>query len=1367
MYDEYLITYTYNNVESSEEDVNINSNVKAKLTLFSGVEAENNEIIITNDDKAQNILNETSDNLVSINLETVTDNVSKVYFYSNLENDKYEIELNSKTVINISQNDIIESLEVEDVDNQYVDSQGNVTDVNDIYYKGLSISKANFDEMLGADGEIKVLDSNGSEITSIKAGNSQDEEGNIVVDFASNYSKIKLQISKPVGEGNLVITNRKVIGNVSVSKDIISKTEYINSSVKLTANYEYVEGIEPKIVENKINLVNTKTEATLVMNKDSLSTLALNEDVELKVELNNADEASDLYGHSEFEIEFPENIESISIKEDECGLVSEEGLSITSIDVVDKTIKVVLDGKQEGINSSILTKGTNIVLRADIKVNPYTTSKSETIKVRVNNSEATNYENDGESELPLIFSAPTGVVTVNSTYNYNDKGDAVASVKQGKQTDLLDIYSSSKVATMELIVMNNNSNNVSDFSILGRFPFEGVKDIINGDDLETTITPRIVKGIEADLNNNIDFEIYYSSNENAGKDINKAENGWTKDLSLDEAKSFLILPSDENYLMEAYTVLRFTYEYEIPEQLPHNESIFGTFVAYYTNISDVAITREESVADLVGLTTGAGPEVSLSVSTSKKEIRELEELKVTLVAKNIGKDRADDVTVEYEIPSNVTYVDCLNENENVEIIKENNKLTMKAEKLEPNTEVEATVIVKAKPFENKEVEKEIIKTEATITAKDLGTVLTESADDVSVLKAEFEVVESERIGTPDIDVYIEGNELTYTIRVRNITADDLSNVLATKTLPEEFELIKAYAKLQNGEEIEAIYENATRTIRWEIPELAASAVVTLKANVKVAHLDNNLTEKKISTSTIVSANNTEAYESNTITILVGRPALEFSQETTNTNTYVKEGSMINYTFKVKNVGSAKADNVLLKEIIPEGINIKDISYVLDGKQASKNAASKSEAIVKALFINPGSELTVDVKAIAGALNGTQEKTVTNYALVSAEGIAEKETNSITHIIEASERNQIDPTLEKSTSTPKSSSSSSNITKTYKIEGLAWLDKNKDGMRNPGEEVLSGITVQLVNNDNRAILKTTTTDSAGSYTFAGVENGKYAVLFDFDTVKYAITTYKKEGVATNVNSDVTSTSFEQEGRKRNVAIADNIVISNGSISGIDMGVILADVFDLQIDKAISKVTVQTSAGTTTDNYNKSKLVKSEIATKQLAGATVYVEYEITVTNVGDIPGYAKKIVDYIPSGMTFNSTLGTNSNWYTGSNNDLFTNELENKQLSKGESATVKLVLTRQMTTENTDIVSNLAEIYEDYNMQGVSDKNSTPANKAQGENDISSADIAILVKTGETFINISVVMMTLMLMVIVAFVVYGKVKEIIRRKEGV
>ena len=154
----------------------------------------------------------------------------------------------------------------------------------------------------------------------------------------------------------------------------------------------------------------------------------------------------------------------------------------------------------------------------------------------------------------------------------------------------------------------------------------------------------------------------------------------------------------------------------------------------------------------------------------------------------------------------------------------------------------------------------------------------------------------------------------------------------------------------------------------------------------------------------------------------------------------------------------------------------------------------------------------------------------------------------------------------------------------------------------------------------------------------------------------------------------------------------------------------------------------------------------------------------MSNVGDITGFVKKIVDYMPEGMTFNSSLEANSSWYTGSDGNLYTTVLADKELAPGESTTIKLVLTRQMTEENTGVINNVAEIYEDYNVYGVSDNNSTPANKAQGENDLGSADVSILIKTGEIFINISIIITTILLIGIAVFITYNKI--VLSKKKG-
>jgi hypothetical protein len=159
---------------------------------------------------------------------------------------------------------------------------------------------------------------------------------------------------------------------------------------------------------------------------------------------------------------------------------------------------------------------------------------------------------------------------------------------------------------------------------------------------------------------------------------------------------------------------------------------------------------------------------------------------------------------------------------------------------------------------------------------------------------------------------------------------------------------------------------------------------------------------------------------------------------------------------------------------------------------------------------------------------------------------------------------------------------------------------------------------------------------------------------------------------------------------------------------------------------------------------------------MAGSVVYIEYTFKVKNEGEIAGYANKIVDYIPDDMTFNS--GMNADWYTGSDGNLYTTALSNVEIGPGETKTFTLVLSRTMTDDNTGTVSNTAEIIEDYNIYGVSDLDSTPGNKAQAEDDFSRADSYLSVRTGEEFVYVSVIITTILLIGIAAFIVVLKLK---------
>ena len=1360
--DEYLVTYTYENVEVGEEEkVTVGTNVTTKMTTVSGVEGENNETTVTENKEYNYELQGKAGDIVSLNKENKKGEISKAYTYVNYNNaGKYETEIGEEVIVNISYKDIVEGIEVKDERNEYVDKAGNRVETGDIYYKRISIAKENFDSILGETGEIKVKDEAGNVIAVVNKDSSVNEAGNIEIGFEGRYGKLSFEISKPAGEGNLVISTVKAINGAGVDKQTYINIDRISTSSSITAKYSYVEGaVEVGTVETSTKLVDTNTEANLVIDRESLSTIEENKDVEMRIELNNARETSDIYGHSEFEIVLPENIESVEVTN--VSMLYGEGLEITGSEVNGKTIRVIVDGKQEGINSGVLTNGTNIVIKANIKVNLYTPAKTENIVMRYTNSEATNYVDGGYKEVGINYSAPTGLVAVNTVSNYDDNGTVTTSVRQGKKEGILNVYAQGREVTTEIIVMNNNSNTVSEMKILGRVPHVGVKDIQTGEELGTTIESKMASLLIGDERNRGTFKIYYSENGEATQDLSDGANGWTETpANIENIKSYLIIPEDTNYHMGSSEVLRFTYTYLVPENLKYNEYSYGTFGVYYKNNSEVAKTNEVSVADLVGLTTGIGPELSLTISPSKNEVKEYEENCLNVTIENIGQVTASNIKVDIHLGTRVAYIRHESNIENTSYQKADyyNGLILTVPSLNVSEKAELKIYTTALNLNNGmnyadepnedgtyDVLEDITEADATqtviVTADQLGKELKEVIS-FKVKSAEISITESTNT---DISVLKRfGDEINLRIKIENENSDkEMTNLVVTKEIAKEFSFVSATEGYN--------YDENSRIITWNLERLEKNKDITLELVLSVNELEENVSKTSVELSSTVQADGTETYTSNTLSVSIAKPILVITQTSNTTNTYVKEGDPIHYQYLVKNEGEVVAYSVNLTEFVPEGVGIRSVSYTVNGVETSRGGVIESNVNILT-NLDPGAEMVVDLDAVALSLNGAEEKSVINYATVQAEEVSMLTSNSITHIVESTEKDN------SSGQNSYTLAEGNNIEKTYRISGVAWFDANQNGMRDSNEELLSNITAKLVDSSSGVIQNTQTTDSNGEYVFSGVKNGTYLIVFEYDSTKYIVTTYQKEGVVSNVNSDVILTTINQEGQSKEGAVTDIIKIEGGSISNIDIGLMSVDKFDLQIDKAISKVMLQTPNETTTEEYDNTKLAKTEVAAKYVSASTVYVEYNITVSNVGDIKGYARKIVDYIPEGMTFNSALEANADWYTGSDGNLYSEALANRELNPGDSVTLKLVLTKQMNEENTGIINNQVEIYEDYNTYGISDMNSVPGNRAQNENDLSSADLIVSIKTGEVFIYISIIITSILLGSIIVFITYSKLK---------
>ena len=257
----------------------------------------------------------------------------------------------------------------------------------------------------------------------------------------------------------------------------------------------------------------------------------------------------------------------------------------------------------------------------------------------------------------------------------------------------------------------------------------------------------------------------------------------------------------------------------------------------------------------------------------------------------------------------------------------------------------------------------------------------------------------------------------------------------------------------------------------------------------------------------------------------------------------------------------------------------------------------------------------------------------------------------------------------------------------------------------------------------------------------------------------MTQYQKEDVSKIVNSDAISMEMNIDGTNKVVAVSDTIQIKDSNARNIDVGMYVAPKSDLSLEKYISKVTLTYGDTTKVNEYNNAKIAKVEVPGKQLSKATVIVEYKIVVKNEGDVANYVKKIVDYIPQDMKFSAEL--NKDWYQSSNKDLYNASLANVELQPGESKEVTLTLTKKIAEDGTGIVNNNAEIYETYNKEGIKDIDSTEANKVSNEDDMSSADLVISIKTGEIVGIVGFISALICIAIIaIGYVSYNKMKKI-------
>lgn len=1394
---EYLITYVLSGDKKVELPFNLNSKIDGTIFMFGTAEKIETEL------EKEYEVKESLGSIVSIDSESDKSiKLGNILSNSLSEENAYKTNYETKFNIDVSSTEMCENVLIRSNTPEF-ENEDSTFETSKILFKQVKVSKDNFEKMLGQDGAIQIINENNEVIATLNK-NSKVDNNAYVVDIDTN--NICIKTSKPQTEGILSIQTEKEIIKTEYSYEQIKTFSNINE--KYTGSILYAENAESKVsdIENKIELEKPETNAELAISRKTLSTIADNNDIKLEVKLNNSSEENDLYKNPRFQLTFPEYINEVNVKniaiansEDVFKIASNEiGKDDTGRNVLD----ITLEGTQTKYNSNTLSNGTSIIINCNMKLNLYTPTSNAKIEMKYLNENATKYKNEvnnvGYAETEVEYKAPVGVVSINRISNYENTGKTLTSVDQGKVTDKIEIFDDAKVATMDIMVMNNNENDCNDIKILGRIPFKGNKDVTTGKDLGTTVDTELVSKINEDENNKSGATIYYSDNGEATEDLETVENNWTTNPeNLGDIKSYLIVL--DSYEMKPGEILKYTYQYKIPANLEHNANIYGSFKTIYNNLNQVTNIKEVSTADVVGLTTGVGPQIAVQTITNvKNSIKEYEKVKYTITIENTGSEVAENIKVDTKVPTGATVAthSSYNSVESTKgwTLKSDREIVTTIEKLNPGDIKKVEFFVQANKlptieeyyagedgftknedgtysinqsyvdengttkYEDKKIDSipEIkLVCESTITAEDLAKEIKTEDSGITVEKSNL--VAEETIETKD-SIAAENETIESKIQIKNNSNDTMKNIIVSKVLPEGLNYSDSYIRgyEDDGITLKKIkttnYDSDSRTVTWVVDELKPGRTVLLTGDWVVGQLKENTYKDTIATKSNILVNG-EQYQAGEVDITVGRPNLEVSQTSNQTNQYVKPGDQIKYTFTVKNTGSVRANNVTLTDTLPNEVSIKKLVYTVDGVEVSKVVAKNEDATVYTSIL-PEGKLEATVTAEVNNID-TAQRTITNVGKVESNDISKLNSNEVVNIIERTsdtvgtdtEKDNTNKDTTNNNANNSPNTSNENVKDKYDIKGIAWLDKNKNGQRDSGDNKLAGIEVKLINSKTAEQVNKTVTNQDGEYQFSNLENGTYIVMFYYDNSKYALAEYKKQNVAEDKNSDVIATTEND----KTVATTDVITIENGSKSNIDMGLVEATTFDLALTKAISKVTVQTKNGTKSYDFDNTDLAKVDINAKYLSGATVIVEYTFTVKNEGELEGYAKQLVDYMPKELEFNTEL--NKNWHKGNDGNLYTEELANTPIQAGESKTVKLVLTKAMTDTNTGIVNNQAEISKDYNKAGIADKDSTPGDQDQKDDDMSSADLIIGVKTGETLIYISAIIAGIVAVILAVIVI--------------
>ena len=1332
---------------------------------------------------------------------------------------QYETEFSTILNVNLLTSDLLEEIKIEGFKDVYVDAENKEFDASkDVMYKKVKLYYSEVKDMLEKGTTIDLLDENDNVLHTLTKENTTNQDG-CDLEITQRVKQAKIRINNIQTNGNITIEFVKVIAKSNYSLIEFNNFEKIVSKSKAFVKYvDMEERFALKEVEAEKVFTESQTKATLNINKEYLSTVKDNYNVELKIELNNNLETSDLYKNPVFEIVFPGYIKDVEIQN--MNLFHEDGLRVNDFKTFTQDgeirLKLELIGTQKSFCESSLTNGSNIIINANIKVDEATPRKQDEIRLFYFNEAATNYQAETEWNIDkgipgnivkakngfdaavIEYQAPVGLIAINSIENYDGQSSVLKSVKQGEVKDMLFVGKPAQRAKIRISTLNNTGNDCTDMCIIGRIPFEGNKHIETGKDLGSTLTIPMLGLIEEDSENKIKAKIYYSTNENATRELYGAGNEWNENVEdISKVRSYLIVPEGT---FKAGEILTYSYNVEIPANLPYEGKIYGTFTAYYNNHTEYAVVYEATTADKVGLETEPGPRIETSMSVNVgdgTEVKEGDLLTYTVKVKNTGSVKAEGVEIVVDRPEYTTIVEKrIPEIQNVAAgyyPVEDTEYSIKLDSLECGEEREVSFVTKVLdiiPDEETDSNEYFTNVTAKVRVKNFAIDTNTNTVKNKILKSNF----ATEVTANYTEKITDDSSFSYVYHTANSSGKALTNIIVECVIPEELEYKDASVYVEGkNDEIKVDYDKATRTAKVYIDKLSKFGSFSIELFVDVA--SGSAEDVSLDYSIIADGINKE--NANKVYIHVYAGILDLLKNDLMIDS-IKENEEVEFSIDILNKGEFKSSNISVEtnaseflkdvEVYHEGRN-SDIAKNIAGKYLSEIDELRAGEVVKVIIKGKAAELSSDneEKIIKNTmtikygdkeietiefdgitilenleldreqdLNYEKQQELEKDELVKDEEFTDKETlmeelkqddsntekqeekileNKLNddnmQEIEADLNVEEKQEIKEEKSEEAKEDKTEEIEKTekkYSISGRVWFDKNENGQRDEDEELLKDIEVQLYK--EAELLAITSTNSIGFYNFAEVEKGKYTVVIKYDGELYTSTTYNQA----KVTSILSSKAIEVEKGK---ATSNELTVENANIEYINLGLAKRHKFNLAINKYVTKAVINIGDKQEQYDFDNLELAKIEIAAKKLNKAVVDLTYKIVVENIGNVEGYATKINDILPIGMTFDEER--NEGWHLGEDGKVYNETLKDKEIKPGEKLELEIVLTKYMNEENTGAVNNRATIVKTANEREV---------KENQEMNSDTQVVLILVKTGYTPHIITAIIITTTIIVI-------------------